>query len=260
MTATPLRQGEFGRLAEDYSRYRPGYSDSVLSCLLGLYDDRRIDVADIGAGTGIWTRMIARRGVASVVAIEPDDDMRRCGARDNDGLAIDWRKGDGEHTGLADASVDWVSMASSFHWLDTQRGLAEFARILRPGGWFVALWNPRKIEENPVLAEIEDYLRVLAPDLKRVSSGRSGVTQQLSATLKTAAGFDQSLYLESDHTVHLTKEQYVGAWRSVNDIQAQLGAALFERFLDHVNEKIEGLPSIEATYTTRAWAARRTVR
>jgi ubiquinone/menaquinone biosynthesis C-methylase UbiE len=49
---------------------------------------------------------------------------------------------------LADGSVDLVSMASSFHWADFDTACDEFHRILRSGGVFVALWNPRLIEVN----------------------------------------------------------------------------------------------------------------
>ena len=50
---------------------------------------------------------------------------------------------------------------------------------MRPNGLFTALWNPRLIEVNPLLVEIEEYLKKLNPKLKRISSGRSGVTETL---------------------------------------------------------------------------------
>lgn len=260
MTNASLRPGDFTRLAEDYSRYRPGYSETVLDCLLGLFPSRDIDVADVGAGTGIWTRMVARRGVRSVVAVEPDDEMRRCGIRDSESLGIVWRKGGGEATGLDDRSVDWLCMASSFHWVDTARGLAEFARVLRPGGRFTALWNPRRIEANPLLVEIEGYLAELAPDLKRVSSGRSGIAERMGEILRDASEFEDVIAIEGEHVAQLTPDQYLGVWRSVNDIQAQLGPERFQAFLNHVAHRIRGLEHIETTYLTRAWAARRTGR
>ncbi len=46
-------------------------------------------------------------------------------------------------------------MASSLHWANFDKACDEFHRILRPGGVFVALWNPRFIEANPLLVEIE---------------------------------------------------------------------------------------------------------
>jgi hypothetical protein len=57
--------------------------------------------------------------------------------------------------------------------------------------------------------------------------------------------------------VHQTPEQYIGVWRSVNDLQVQLGAELFREFLDYTEKRIAGLTAIETTYVTRAWAARR---
>ena len=70
-------------------------------------------------------------------------------------------------------------MASSFHWADFDKACDEFHRILRPGGVFAALWNPRLIEANPLLVEIEGEITQLKPDIKRVSSGRSGLTERL---------------------------------------------------------------------------------
>jgi hypothetical protein len=49
----------------------------------------------------------------------------------------------------------------------------------------------------------------------------------------------------------------LGAWRSVNDLQVQLGPALFQKFLDFVERKTAGLATVTTTYLTRAWAARR---
>ena len=138
-----------------------------------------IDAADVGAGTGIWTMMLAACGLRSITAVEPDDEMRRQGILASQGKNISWRKGTGEATGLANESFHLVTMASSFHWVDFDKGCAEFQRILRPGGRFVALWNPRLIEINPLLVEIEREITRLKPDIRRVSSGRSGLTDRL---------------------------------------------------------------------------------
>lgn len=252
----PTRLGDFSGLAETYSLYRPGYSPSVLSALLGMMDCPAGDltVADVGAGTGIWSRMLHQRGVR-VVAIEPNDDMRRCGQRDAPDLI--WQAGHGEATGLETGSVDMVSMASSFHWVDTARGLAEFHRVLRPGGRFVALWNPRLIEGSPLLEEIEAELYRLMPEMTRVSSGRSGIADRMTDILGTSGLFDDVVALEGRHSEWRTPEQYLGAWRSVNDIQVKLGPERFTRFLAYISERLQGMDAIETPYLTRAWSARR---
>jgi ubiquinone/menaquinone biosynthesis C-methylase UbiE len=254
-----MKHGDFTGLAGDYAKFRPGYAPQVATALLGLLqrDTASIDAADVGAGTGIWTRMLAERGLRSVVAVEPNDDMRSQGVATSQGTRIAWQKGSAEATTLADGSVDLLSMASSFHWAEFDAACAEFHRVLRPGGVFVALWNPRLIEVNPLLVEIEAEITRLKPEIKRVSSGRSGLTERLTQLLSAKPLFKEVLYLEGRHSIQQTPAQYLGAWRSVNDLQVQLGPQLFAKFLDYVTQRTSKLSTIETTYLTRAWAARR---
>lgn len=258
MTNT-LKAGDFTGLAKDYSQHRPDYCPSVLSGLLGLIGKpvSKIDFADVGAGTGIWTRMVHARGVNSVMAVEPNDDMRANGVADSIHSSIRWVAGSAEKTGLADASCDWLSMASSFHWADFGVATREFHRVLRPGGRFTALWNPRLIEVNPLLIEVEAHLDTLRPNIKRVSSGRSGITETLTEQLWKSPYFEDVVYIEGRHVIEMAPDRYVGAWRSVNDLRVQLGPEKFEAFLTFVEQRIRGLKVIEATYWTRAWSARR---
>jgi len=215
-----VTHGDYTGLAADYARYRPGYAASVATAIVSLLTHplSLIDAADIGAGTGIWTMMLAARGLRSVTAVEPNDEMRRQGMLATGGMNVSWRKGTGEATGLPTKSVDLVSMASSFHWVDFEKGCAEFQRILRPGGRFVALWNPRLIEANPLLMEIESEVTRLKPDFRRAFSGRLGLTERLTDMLCSKDGFDDVLYLEGRHVARQTPEQYLGIWRSVKDI------------------------------------------
>jgi SAM-dependent methyltransferase len=254
-----IKHGDYTGLAGDYAKFRPGYAPHVATTILSYVgrDAASIDATDVGAGTGIWTRMLAARGLHSVVAVEPNDDMRGQGIETSRGTGIVWHKGSAEATGLPDSSVDLVTMASSLHWADFDKVCDEFHRILRPGGVFAALWNPRFIEANPLLVEIEAQITRLKPGLRRVSSGRSGITERLTDMLSATPQFAEVLYLEGRHSQHQTPGQYIGAWRSVNDLQVQLGPELFRQFLDFIEKRIAGLAAIETTYLTRAWVARR---
>jgi SAM-dependent methyltransferase len=201
-----LKHGDFSGLAEDYAKFRPSYAPQVAAAIIGYVgrDAGSVDAADIGAGTGIWTRMLAAHRLRSVVAVEPNDEMREQGIQTSRGVPIAWRKGSAEATGLPDGSTELISMASSFHWADFDKACDEFHRILRPGGIFVALWNPRFIEASPLLLDIEAQITLLKADIRRVSSGRSGFTERLSEMLSAKPQFGEVLYLEGRHSLHQT--------------------------------------------------------
>ena len=201
--------------------------------------------------------MLAARKPKSVIAVEPNAEMRSIGQRDSGQTGIDWREGSGEDTGLPPECCDLLTMASSFHWVDFDKGTKEFFRVLRPGGRFAALWNPRYLEANPVLLNIEQHLHELEPGLRRVSSGRSGMTETLAQRLSDSPFFENVLYLEARFVVTRTVEDYIGAWKSTNDVQAQLGPRKFGLFLDFARLALRDYEAVEVTYLTRAWSARR---
>lgn len=252
-----IKHGDFSSLAEKYSRYRPLYSPSVVHLVSKLLDGslESADVADVGAGTGIWTRMLASIGPRSLTAVEPNDAMRARGELDSKEQKIRWLKGCAEDTRLGDSSVDLLTMASSFHWADFELATKEFYRTLRRNGKFITLWNPRLIEQNPLLKETEEYLYELEPSLKRVSSGKSEFVESLSERLNCSPLFRDVLYVEGRHVSKQTKDHYIGAWKSSNDVPHQLGVAKFKKFLNFLNERLRGDEPMEVTYLTRAWIA-----
>lgn len=257
-TTTQLTHGDFTDLAKNYSRYREGYATSVRDALIGLLGRPadEADAVDVGAGTGIWTRILADGGFRSVTAVEPNDNMRAAGIADSTNHPISWRVGKGENTRLATESADLVSMASSFHWVNFEAGTEEFWRLLRPGGWFVALYNPRLIEVNPVLVDIEAELNRSMGERKRITSAHPQMMKELTDRFVAHPKFDDVAVLEGRHTVEQSVSHYIGIWRSVNDVRVQLGDAGFDQFLDYVRERLADVEKIDVTYLTRAVAAR----
>ncbi len=254
-----IKPGDFTGLASNYSKYRPDYSKSVLDAIKGLIrkNESEINFVDVGAGTGIWSRMVYESGVKNIISVEPNEDMYKMGIADSSSTNINWQKGSAENTNLKDNSADWITMASSFHWADFNAALKEFHRVLVPNGVFTAIWNPRLIEVNPILLEIENHLKKLKPNLNRVSSGRSGITENLTEKLNDSIYFEDVIYVDGRHIIKMDHERYLGAWNSVNDLQVQLGESLFKAFIEFIKKKIEDIEIIEATYLTRSWTARK---
>jgi SAM-dependent methyltransferase len=251
-----VKSGDYTELAKDYSLHRPDYCPSVLDALLGLLDIpvADVDFVDVGAGTGIWTRMVYSKGVKSVTAIEPNEDMRAAGMSDSANTSIRWLAGRAEKTDLPAGSCDWLTMASSFHWTNFDAATREFHRLLRRRGRFTALWNARRIETNPLLVKIESHLSAMQPNIKRASTD---MKETLTEQLWSSPWFEDVVYLEGQHDIIMTPERYLGVWRSVNELRVQLGEQQFDEFLEFVRQCIADQRSIQATYLTRAWSARR---
>ena len=138
----------FSDLATAYVAARPSYPVESVDILIdGLGDPASLAVADLGAGTGISSRVIAARG-PRVFAIEPNAKMRDAAASDE---RVGWVNGTAEATTLPDASVDLVAAFQAWHWVDHPAGVAEARRILRPGGRMAAIYNERD-ERDPFTA------------------------------------------------------------------------------------------------------------
>ncbi|HBK46899.1 MAG TPA: SAM-dependent methyltransferase [Xanthomonadaceae bacterium] len=157
--STLSSQQRFSNRVADYVRYRPGYPPQLLQWIrqsLGVGAAAR--VADIGAGTGISSRMFLEAG-HPVVAVEPNAAMRTAAQQwlgDFPGFrAVD---GSAEATTLDAASIDLVSAAQAFHWFDMQAVRAEWARILAPGGLALVYWNSRLLDSSPFMRGYEQLL------------------------------------------------------------------------------------------------------
>ena len=164
----------FSDRVENYVRSRPGYPLEALGVLqgeCGLTSEHAI--ADIASGTGIWTRLLLENG-NWVLGVEPNAEMRQAGER----LLADFPRftsiaGTAEATTLKEASVDFVTAAQAAHWFDRERARQEFARILKPGGWLVLLWNERLTDSTPFLRDYEQLLLSFGTDYQEVRHERT---------------------------------------------------------------------------------------
>jgi len=150
----------FAGRASDYAAGRPSYPAAAIDALFtGLGDERDVLAADLGAGTGISSRLLAERG-AHVLAVEPNQAMREAAEPHP---RVEWIAGSAERTGLDEASIDLVTAFQAFHWFDHAKALREIVRILRPGGRAAAVYNERD-ETDPFTAAYGDLVRAYQTD------------------------------------------------------------------------------------------------
>ncbi|HEX8004720.1 MAG TPA: methyltransferase domain-containing protein [Mycobacteriales bacterium] len=155
-----MSRSKFDSLAAVYDAARPAYPD-------GLYDALPLSgatVADVGAGTGISTRGMLARG-ARVAAFDLSAPMLGLvGA--HPGL-LGTAVADAHALPLRDASVDLVTFAQAFHWVDPARAVPEARRVLRPGGTLALWWNDSDARGEPWWQVQQDLLETLNDDYGR---------------------------------------------------------------------------------------------
>lgn len=251
-----MLQGDFTKLAQAYAN-RPAYAAAIIDLLIARVrkDKPEPVVADVGAGTGKLTEMLSAAALTGF-AVEPNEAMRAEGEK-LDLRGFTWRGGSAEATGLDGGSVDLVTMASAFHWADARRALEEFHRILRPGGWLALLWNPRDLVRDRLQADIEGDIATIVPEIQRKSSGGAAYTDGLEDKLLSGGLFSDLVFAEAPHHEEMSVERHLGAWRSVNDIQAQAGEERFAEIISAIARRVAGLELVTVRYRTRAWFVRR---
>ncbi|KQR40653.1 class I SAM-dependent methyltransferase [Deinococcus sp. Leaf326] len=136
-----------------YAAARPPYPAALGEWLTaeGLL---RGNVADLGAGTGLFTRLLLSAGAAQVDAVEPNPEMRAeleaaLAAQVASGT-VRVHAGTSEATGLPDASLDLITAAQAAHWFAPEPTLRELRRVLRPGGRVLLVWNDWRGVDAPL--------------------------------------------------------------------------------------------------------------
>jgi len=252
-----IKLGDFTLLSQDYVNYRPSYSKLIVDLMFGALNKHpnQVVAADIGAGTGIFTKLILEKNPKELYAVEPNENMLLAGKKFLPN-GVKWMAACAESTELPSNTFDLITMASSFHWTNTHTALNEFNRLIKPSGIFAALWNPRITELSEIESIIDSILTNEYSVKSRVSSGRSGITSDLTNILKSTSFFSDVSYIETVNKVCVSPERYIGAWRSVNDIRSQLGEENFAKFITQVSTIVSGVKHVEVYYMTRAWISK----
>lgn len=144
---------KFTGKAKSYAKARPGYPKESIEYICSVVPTGSV-FADVGAGTGKFTQLVAERG-HTVFAIEPNDDMR-------EQLTITMLpfsntrvvNGSAENTTLPDSCVDVIVSAQSLNYFDINAYRLECRRISKPGSIAITLYN-----SIPGIGNPENYKR-----------------------------------------------------------------------------------------------------
>ncbi len=258
---TAVLSKAFGAVAGDYDRLRPGPSPEALDWLV---PKGARDALEIGAGTGILTRLLAER-LEHVTAVEPDDRMRAVlSTRLSNaaaGAGVKVVAGQAEALPAADSSVDVVLAASAWHWVDEARAVPEAARVLRPGGRLSLVWSgpDRSVDwMRNLWAGGVELTSDEAAEADRRRRGRHAVNVD--------AGDDSPFFPHEAMLVRwhrpMTKEDLVALATTYSSVitmgeesrQAHLDA--MRRYLDSISEQAD-LDEVQVPMRAYCWRARR---
>ena len=169
MTFVDAKQ-RFSTRVADYVRYRPGYPTAVRDLLRAeCFLKSGHIIADIGSGTGFLSELFLKNG-NRVFGVEPNEAMRQAGEEylaSYDGFVS--IEGSAEATTLDGASVHFVASGQAFHWFEPAATRREFARILKPEGWVVVVWNERLADTTPFLRDYQALVQKFNTDYSKVN-------------------------------------------------------------------------------------------
>ncbi|MGA7569388.1 MAG: class I SAM-dependent methyltransferase [Candidatus Aquilonibacter sp.] len=194
----------FSKRAEDYARYRPSYPTQAIAAILEGFTKPR--VADLGAGTGISSVLLADAG-AHVFAVEPNAAMCSSIPSRPDIVVVE---GTAEATTLPDDSVDVVTAFQAYHWFNPDLVLAEAERIGRRDVRFAAVWNERD-ETDAFMLAYSDIIRRYMADDTETARRASAVDNDLRRH-----GWSNVRVLEFRHEKPVDWEGLIGRTRSAS--------------------------------------------
>ena len=160
----------FEGLADNYSQNRPQYPQRLLSKLGELLPNRPLQVVDLGCGTGISTRAIAKvlASKVDITGIDLSKDMLRRAEEDTSEEApIRYEVGAAEALSIGDGMVDLIFVGQALHWFDRIAFYTEARRILKPGGVVAIAQNTRNWRKSKLAADYEAFYEKYLPNFSR---------------------------------------------------------------------------------------------
>ncbi len=200
-----MNEQKFTGKADLYEKYRPSYPDELIDF---LYDNARCEnVADIGAGTGKFTRCLLKKPW-SVTAVEPNDDMRGKLADIAELGGITIVNAPAENTGLANNSVGLVTTAQAFHWFDEERFKAECKRILTDNGRLAIVFNERNLEDCEI-SRVRDGICMRYCGAYHSGHVGKRTNEEGAAFLKNEY-FSEMLHFAAENNIEMDEQTFIG--------------------------------------------------
>ncbi|MBV8280906.1 MAG: class I SAM-dependent methyltransferase [Candidatus Eremiobacteraeota bacterium] len=238
---------DFDTLVEEYARYRTSYSVELFDAIatyFGPPGDKRL--LDAACGTGLATRGMLDRGygVTGIDVAQRMLDVARAGTPADAGAAF--YLGRAEALPFADGAFSGIICAQAFHWFDEAAALAEFSRVLAPGGGLAIFWKHAR-PDDPYARTVRSLFtqwtgRAEAPLESSFRDSLAGFWAQVARGDSPSEGamFRNGELRMLRFRLHYDVDTYIGYHRSRENLRIALGDQR-ESFLHAARERVAEL-------------------
>ncbi len=245
---------DFGRMSEDYAKYRDIYPDEFYQKIhdLGLCGDGQL-VLDLGTGTGVLPRHLVKYG-AKFVGADISENQIAQARKLSEGMNIEYIVSPAEEVDFPDGTFDTVMACMCFTYFDKAVLLPRLVRMMKDDGHLAVMslvWLPG---ESSIAKGSEELVLKYNPSWNGAGYNRPTFDSNgIPTTYKvdTSLGFEVASSFAFDVSLTFTRETWHGRIKATRGIGASLltqdQLALFEKehwqFMQEQPESFEILHS-----------------
>jgi len=218
-----MGQIDFGQVAKSYAKAREDIPMSLMDSLFirGISLDGK-KVADIGCGTGAFSRKMAMRK-ANVIGVDPSTELLQHAIDFNKtkNYKIHYVQGYSENTGLTESQFDLVTVMRAWHWFDREKAIIEIKRILREKGTLIVIDSGFLAGSAVVEKTFEQLSKYVSGGLKPAGSKAESMQRINGFPIEWFAEWQKNGFVLSDlyklnYSVTFTKQDWIERMESVS--------------------------------------------
>lgn len=256
------RRAIFNDVAADYDAVRPAYPEAAIDeaiRLSGIPDEGLI--LEIGCGTGQATGSFLERDYRMVCLDIGPDMLRIAEAKFAGNPSVSFRQTSFEDFEGEAGAFDLVLAASSWHWVEPERGYRKAGAHLKPGGCLAVLATLHPKPYFGPFERIQSAYREIVPEWGDPNSSRTtDFILDAADEMRRSGCFGEVASFEVRWVEQYSTKQYLRLLGTYSDhfrLESAQREPLFDRIGRIIDEEYEGI--VVRPYVTVGFVGRKSV-